>query len=151
MTDTFFSPRRQTVLEPITRFCAYFPDINECKSPTYPNANQPLPQQPSPNLPPTSNFLTNHTYPRHKKTQPQTPRLRRHPRQSQKTRRKARQRPHQTPPRRARLRPRQNSLRSPQRPTLHRTTATDRFTRSISRSEFRSAGEDSVAVLCRGV
>lgn len=22
--------RRQTVLEPITRFCAYFPDINEC-------------------------------------------------------------------------------------------------------------------------
>lgn len=24
---------RQTVLEPITRFCAYFPDINECTTP----------------------------------------------------------------------------------------------------------------------
>jgi len=24
---------RQTVLEPISRFCAYFPDINECSSP----------------------------------------------------------------------------------------------------------------------
>ena len=24
---------RQTVLEPITRFCAYFPDINECMMP----------------------------------------------------------------------------------------------------------------------
>ena len=25
-------PYRTTVLEPISRFCAYFPDINECKS-----------------------------------------------------------------------------------------------------------------------
>jgi len=26
-------PYRTTVLEPISRFCAYFPDINECTSP----------------------------------------------------------------------------------------------------------------------
>ncbi len=24
-------PYRQTVVDPISRFCAYFPDINECK------------------------------------------------------------------------------------------------------------------------
>ncbi len=28
--------RRQTVLEPISRFCAYFPDINECTTPPPP-------------------------------------------------------------------------------------------------------------------
>ena len=33
-------PYRQTVLDPINRFCAYFPDINECK--------HPIPQCPSP-------------------------------------------------------------------------------------------------------
>lgn len=27
------SIHRQTVLEPISRFCAYFPDINECTAP----------------------------------------------------------------------------------------------------------------------
>ena len=27
-------PYRTTVLEPISRFCAYFPDINECELPT---------------------------------------------------------------------------------------------------------------------
>jgi len=26
-------PYRTTVLEPISRFCAYFPDVNECKFP----------------------------------------------------------------------------------------------------------------------
>lgn len=30
---------RQTILEPINRFCAYFPDINECKS--HPNPQTP--------------------------------------------------------------------------------------------------------------
>jgi hypothetical protein len=27
-------PYRTTVLEPISRFCAYFPDVNECTFPT---------------------------------------------------------------------------------------------------------------------
>jgi len=27
-------PYRTTVLEPISRFCAYFPDVNECRSAT---------------------------------------------------------------------------------------------------------------------
>jgi len=27
-------PYRQTVLDPISRFCAYFPDINECAYPS---------------------------------------------------------------------------------------------------------------------
>ena len=40
---TLLFPPRQTVLEPITRFCAYFPDINECKSPTYADQIQPFP------------------------------------------------------------------------------------------------------------
>ena len=35
-------PYRTTVLEPISRFCAYFPDVNECTSPT--------PRSPTPNL-----------------------------------------------------------------------------------------------------
>ena len=40
---TVLPPQRQTVLEPITRFCAYFPDINECESLTSSNQTQPLP------------------------------------------------------------------------------------------------------------
>lgn len=103
----------------------------------FPVKRNPTPPPATNSQPTPSSSLTTHPQPpRHQKTQPQTPRLRRHPRQSKKTRRKTRQRPHQTPPRRARLRPRQNSLRSPQRPTLYRTTATNRFTRSVSRSEL---------------
>ena len=130
--DTLPSLPRQTVLEPISRFCAYFPDINECRSPPIQTKPHQFSSISSPPPPPSS--LTHP--PRHKKTQPQTPRLRRHPCQSKKTRRKTRQRPHQTPPRRTRFRPRQNRLRSPQRPTLLRITPTNRFTRALSRSEL---------------
>ena len=34
-------PYRTTVLEPISRFCAYFPDVNECET-TYPSPAQLL-------------------------------------------------------------------------------------------------------------
>lgn len=33
-----YSADRQTVLEPITRFCNYFPDINECNEPSMPHS-----------------------------------------------------------------------------------------------------------------
>ena len=70
---------RQTVLEPISRFCAYFPDINECKL---------LPSHPFSlhrRIPIVHALLchlrcTNvHLSPRHKETQPQTVRLRCYP------------------------------------------------------------------------
>ena len=54
---TLLSAQRQTVLEPITRFCAYFPDINECKSlfcQTRPNPS------PSNHLPTPPSLLTDH-------------------------------------------------------------------------------------------
>jgi len=35
-------PYRTTVLEPISRFCAYFPDVNECTSLPKPHPHHPL-------------------------------------------------------------------------------------------------------------
>jgi amphiphysin len=53
-------PYRTTVLDPISRFCAYFPDINECTRP-----------RPPPKLYCSSPLISN----RHKEAQSQTPRL----------------------------------------------------------------------------
>lgn len=63
---------RTTVLEPINRFCAYFPDINECEL-------HPRPPLAS---------LTDHP-PRHQEAKSQDARLRCHAEQSQATRREA--------------------------------------------------------------
>jgi hypothetical protein len=43
-------PYRTTVLEPISRFCAYFPDVNECTFPT-PSLLTALPEPPYSNPP----------------------------------------------------------------------------------------------------
>lgn len=53
---------RQTVLEPISRFCAYFPDINECTlSFLHPSVSHPASPRPPPTPP------TNHPSPGIKK------------------------------------------------------------------------------------
>lgn len=40
-------PYRTTVLEPISRFCAYFPDVNECTPPPTSQPDPPsVPSQP---------------------------------------------------------------------------------------------------------
>lgn len=41
-------PYRTTVLEPISRFCAYFPDVNECMSRPSPPLHLSCNQLPSP-------------------------------------------------------------------------------------------------------
>lgn len=50
-------PYRTTVLEPISRFCAYFPDVNECMTIFF-----FLPLLPLPYFPTRSSFLPNPTF-----------------------------------------------------------------------------------------
>ena len=73
-------PYRATVLEPISRFCAYFPDVNECKwhpreDTCYMNPSDRLGQ-----------LVSNIAISRHQKTRAQTPRLRCAASESQETR-----------------------------------------------------------------
>lgn len=55
-------PYRTTVLDPITRFCAYFPDVNECRSRPSPPLHLPGNQSialPLPKHTPSLFFLDN--------------------------------------------------------------------------------------------
>jgi hypothetical protein len=69
-------PYRTTVLEPISRFCAYFPDVNECKYQAVWRQNCTAPLA--------------HTLYRYQEARSQTPRLRRPSSQGQEARREAR-------------------------------------------------------------
>jgi len=46
-------PYRATVLDPINRFCAYFPDINECKATSFFRTRMHLRERPSTDHPPS--------------------------------------------------------------------------------------------------
>ena len=122
---------RVTVLEPITRFCAYFPDVNECKL-TLPDFAQ-------------SNKC------RHQETRPQTPRLRRPPRKSQETRRETRQGRDETPPGRTRNGHGEAGLRTTQRAAVDGAPAAHRPPRPVPGSELRGPRQDTAAFLRRGV
>lgn len=54
-------PYRTTVVEPISRFCAYFPDINECMI-SFPSL--PTPHHPSHDIPQSMQNLPRHSSPR---------------------------------------------------------------------------------------